>query len=122
MNPEYLDLASNRLAGTALDRARLDANTSGSLALPEILGWVFGNEQRFFPVGPRAEGAWGRFGKGYVALLPRVLGKQLAHWGYSENVVLEQWRADGLLIHDPGKYTGVARFGDRPRRMVKIRL
>ena len=75
LNPEYLDLASKRLAGAALDRARLDVNTSGSLALPEILGWVFGNEQRFSPVGPRAKGAWGRFGKGYVALLPRVLGK-----------------------------------------------
>ena len=122
LNPQYLDLASKRLAGTSLDPARLDPHTSGSLALSEVLGWVFGNERRFLPVATSAEGAWGRFGNGYVAVLPRVLGKQLEHWGYSENVVLEQWRADGLLIHDPGKYTGVARFGGRPRRMVKIRL
>ncbi len=122
LNPEYLELASKRLAGTSLDRARLDPHTSGSLALSEVLGWVFGNKQRFLPVGPRAKGAWGRFGKGYVAVLPRVLSKQLAHWGYSKNAILEQWRADGLLIHDPGKYTGVGRFGGRPRRMVKMRL
>ena len=122
LNPEYLELASKRLAGTSLDRARLDANTNGSLALSEALGWVFGNKQRFLPIAPSAKGAWGRFGKGYVALLPRVLSKQLAHWGYSEDAIREQWRADGLLMHDPGKYTGVARFGDRPRRMVKIRL